>query len=91
MFSSRIGRGAKLLFQVLTEREEKASVAIASNESRSGRTKTETFPRLCAAIVDRLTDRAAPSTKPAPTPTGSPTPAQASSPDQDTGNQPCPA
>jgi hypothetical protein len=26
-------RGAELLFQVLTEREEKASVAIASNES----------------------------------------------------------
>ena len=25
-------RGAELLFQVLTEREEKASVAIASNE-----------------------------------------------------------
>jgi DNA replication protein DnaC len=55
MFSSRIGRGAKLLFQVLTEREEKASVAIASNESRSGWTKTFTDPRLCAAIVDRLT------------------------------------
>jgi DNA replication protein DnaC len=28
-------RGAELLFQVLTEREEKASVAIASNESFS--------------------------------------------------------
>jgi len=26
-------RGAELLFQVLTEREEKASVAIASNDS----------------------------------------------------------
>jgi len=26
-------RGAELLFQVLTEREEKASVAIATNES----------------------------------------------------------
>ena len=48
-------RGAKLLFQVLTEREEKASVAIASNESFSGWTKTFTDPRLCAAIVDRLT------------------------------------
>jgi DNA replication protein DnaC len=44
-----------LLFQVLTEREEKASVAIASNESFSGWTKTFTDPRLCAAIVDRLT------------------------------------
>ncbi|MGW3730612.1 IS21-like element helper ATPase IstB [Streptomyces sp. NPDC000851] len=48
-------RGAELLFQVLTEREEKASVAIASNESFGGWTKTFTDPRLCAAIVDRLT------------------------------------
>ena len=48
-------RGAELLFQVLTEREEKASVAIASNESFSGWTKTFTDPRLGAAIVDRLT------------------------------------
>ncbi len=48
-------RGAELLFQVLTEREEKNSVAIASNESFSGWTKTFTDPRLCAAIVDRLT------------------------------------
>jgi DNA replication protein DnaC len=39
----------------LTEREEKASVAIASNESFVGWTKTFTDPRLCAAIVDRLT------------------------------------
>jgi DNA replication protein DnaC len=35
--------------------EEKASVAIASNESFGGWTKTFTDPRLCAAIVDRLT------------------------------------
>ncbi|OPC77680.1 AAA family ATPase [Embleya scabrispora] len=48
-------RGAELLFQVLTEREEKNSVAIASNESFGGWTKTFTDPRLCAAIVDRLT------------------------------------
>jgi len=48
-------RGAELLFQVLTEREEKSSVAIASNETFSGWTKTFTDPRLCAAIVDRLT------------------------------------
>ena len=48
-------RGAELLFQVLTEREVKNSVAIASNESFSGWTKTFTDPRLCAAIVDRLT------------------------------------
>ncbi len=48
-------RGAELLFQVLTEREENNSIAIASNESFSGWTKTFTDPRLCAAIVDRLT------------------------------------
>ena len=47
--------GAELLFQVLTEREEKTAVAIASNDSFSGWTKTFTDPRLCAAIVDRLT------------------------------------
>lgn len=47
-------RGAELLFQVLTEREEKNSVAIASNQSFSGWTRTFTDPRLCAAIVDRL-------------------------------------
>lgn len=34
---------------------EKSSVAIASNESFSGWTETFTDPRLCAAIVDRLT------------------------------------
>nr|WSZ11928.1 IS21-like element helper ATPase IstB [Streptomyces canus] len=48
-------RGAELLFQVLTEREEKNSMAIASNESFSSWTKTFTDPRLCAAIVDHLT------------------------------------
>ncbi|MEU6375464.1 IS21-like element helper ATPase IstB [Streptomyces sp. NPDC046909] len=48
-------RGAEMLFQVLTEREEKSSVAIASNESFGGWTRTFTDPRLCAAIVDRLT------------------------------------
>lgn len=48
-------RGVELLFQVLTEREDKNSVAIASNESFSGWTKTFTDLRLCAAIVDRLT------------------------------------
>src|SRR3954453_19327738 len=33
-------RGAELLFQVLTEREERSAVAIASNEPFSGWTKT---------------------------------------------------
>jgi DNA replication protein DnaC len=48
-------RGAELLFQVFTEREERASVAIASNAAFSEWTATFTDPRLCAAIVDRLT------------------------------------
>lgn len=48
-------RGAALLLQVLTEREETASVAIVSNDPFSSWTKTFTDPRLCAAIVDQLT------------------------------------
>ena len=48
-------RCAELLFQVLTEREERSAIAIASNEPFSSWTKTFTDPRLCAAIVDRLT------------------------------------
>jgi DNA replication protein DnaC len=40
---------------VFTEREEKASVAVASNAAFSEWTSAFTDPRLCAAIVDRLT------------------------------------
>jgi DNA replication protein DnaC len=47
--------GAKLLFQVLTEREERRAVAVASNAPFSEWNRTFTDPRLCAAIVDRLT------------------------------------
>jgi DNA replication protein DnaC len=47
--------GAELLFQLLTERAEHSSIAIASNESFGNWTKTVTDPRLCAAIIDRLT------------------------------------
>ena len=46
--------GAELLLQVLTQREETNTVAIFSNESLSGWTRTFTDPRLCA-FVDRLT------------------------------------
>lgn len=49
---SSTAEGAEMLFQVLTEREEKASIAIGSNESFSGYLHR---PALCAAIVDRLT------------------------------------
>jgi DNA replication protein DnaC len=48
-------RGAELLFQVFTEREEKSSIAIASNAAFSEWAQAFTDPRLCAAIVDRLT------------------------------------
>lgn len=40
---------------MFTEREEKASIAIASNAAFSEWTSAFTDPRLCAAIVDRLT------------------------------------
>jgi DNA replication protein DnaC len=51
-------RGAELLFQVLTEREEKSSVACASNAPFSEWGQTFTDPRLAAAVVDRLTFKA---------------------------------
>jgi DNA replication protein DnaC len=48
-------RGAELLFQVITEREERASIAVASNAAFSEWGQTFTDPRLAAAVVDRLT------------------------------------
>lgn len=48
-------RGAELLFQILTEREERASVAVASNLPFSEWGGIIGDPRLVAAIVDRLT------------------------------------
>lgn len=48
-------RGAELLFQVITEREERASIACASNAPFSEWGATFTDPRLAAAVVDRLT------------------------------------
>ena len=48
-------RGAELLFQILTEREEKSSVATASNLPFSEWGKVISDARLVAAIVDRLT------------------------------------
>ena len=61
-------RGAELLFQVLAagyprvrgraEREERASVAVASNAPFSEWGQTCADPRLAAAVVDRLTFRA---------------------------------
>lgn len=48
-------RGAELIFQVITERDERASVAVATNLPFSEWASMFTDQRLCAAIVDRLT------------------------------------
>ena len=48
-------RGAELLFQIITEREERASIAIASNLPFSEWGTVFPDPRLVAAIVDRVT------------------------------------
>jgi len=51
-------RGAELLFQVITERDERASIAAASNLPFSEWTSIFPDGRLAAAVVDRLTYRA---------------------------------
>jgi DNA replication protein DnaC len=48
-------RGAELLFQIITEREERASVAIATNLPFSEWGTVFPDPRLVSAIVDRIT------------------------------------
>jgi DNA replication protein DnaC len=48
-------RGAELLFQIMTEREEKSSIAIAINLPFSEWGTVFTDPRLVSAIVDRVT------------------------------------
>ena len=50
--------GAELLFQVISDRAEKASVIITTNLPFSEWTKVFTNARLCKALLDRLTDRA---------------------------------
>jgi len=50
--------GAKLLFQSFTDREERRAIAIASNAPFSEWNRTFTDPRLCNAILDRLTYQA---------------------------------
>lgn len=51
-------RGAELLFQVITEREEKASIATGTNLPFSEWGQMFPDPRLAAAVVDRLTYKA---------------------------------
>jgi len=48
-------RGAELLFLLITEREERASIALASNLPFSEWGSVFPDPRLVAAIVDRIT------------------------------------
>ena len=48
-------RGAELLFQVLTEREEKSSIGLASNLPFSEWGQIITDARLVAAVIDRIT------------------------------------
>jgi DNA replication protein DnaC len=48
-------RGAELLFQIITEREERASIAIGTNLPFSEWGTVFPDPRLVAAIVDRVT------------------------------------
>jgi DNA replication protein DnaC len=48
-------RSAELLFQTLTERDEKASVAVASNLSFSEWGQVIADARLVAAVIDRVT------------------------------------
>jgi len=51
-------RGAELLFQVITARDERASIAVASNASFSEWGRFFSDARLAAAVVDRLTFKA---------------------------------
>ena len=48
-------RGAELLFQIITEREERASIGIGTNLPFSEWGTVFPDPRLVAAIVDRVT------------------------------------
>ena len=50
--------GAELLFQVIADRAERATVLITTNLPFSEWTQVFTNARLCKALLDRLTDRA---------------------------------
>jgi DNA replication protein DnaC len=61
-------RGAELLFQIITERDKRASIGIGTNLPFSEWGSVFPDPRLIAAIVDRITSTRT-SSKPAPRPT----------------------
>jgi DNA replication protein DnaC len=50
--------GAEMLFQVVSERAEKAAIIMTTNLPFSEWTQVFTNARLCKALLDRLTDRA---------------------------------
>jgi DNA replication protein DnaC len=50
--------GAGLLFQVISERAEKATLIITTNLPFSEWTQVFPSARLCKALLDRITDRA---------------------------------
>jgi len=50
--------GAELLFQVISERAERATLVITTNLPFSEWTQVFPSPRLCKALLDRITDRA---------------------------------
>jgi DNA replication protein DnaC len=50
-------KGAKLLFPIFTEREERKATAVATNSPFTEWDKTFGDARLCAAIADRITFR----------------------------------
>ena len=50
--------GAELLFQVIADRAERATVIVTTNLPFSEWTQVFTNPRLCKALLDRITDRA---------------------------------
>jgi DNA replication protein DnaC len=50
--------GAELLFQVIADRAERATVIITTNLPFSEWTQVFTNARLCKALLDRITDRA---------------------------------
>jgi DNA replication protein DnaC len=50
--------GAELLFQVIADRAERATVIMTTNLPFSEWTQVFTNARLCKAVLDRITDRA---------------------------------
>ena len=50
--------GAEFLFQVIAERAERAAIIVTTNLPFSEWTTVFPNPRLCKALLDRITDRA---------------------------------